>query len=230
MKFRILVGAALSSVVIATSSLAATLSLVGTGGLDTVLATDFHLTGVASDYGLIAGTSAVKQYSTADGTAGGLSVSGDTRLTFTYLGAVASAENSAFSAGSGTLKNKGIGASAVGDVVSSYHTFDGGVGAENLVDFTYSTIFTTPIVESGSISNVIGVTGKDGGGSTGLSMTFFKVSDTSYLAFFGDGRGDSDMDDMVVLISAVPLPAGGLLLLSAFGGFAAFRRRKSTQA
>lgn len=222
MKFKILIGAALSSVVLATSSFAATLSLVG--GTDTVLSADFSLGGVAADNGLVVGTTAVKTYSTADGTAGGLALDGSSTLSFTYLGSSAGAENTAFAVGGSELNNK----SSVAGVssVSSTHIFDATPGAENLVDFVYSTIFTNPAA-IGSISNVSGISGYDG---NGLSMTFFRESDTSFLAFFGDGRGDNDMDDMVVRIAAVPLPAGGLLLISAFGGFAAFRRRKSKQA
>ena len=48
------------------------------------------------------------------------------------------------------------------------------------------------------------------------------------LSFSGVGDNDSLgglLDD--VSISAVPLPAGGLLLLGALGGLAAMRRRKS---
>ena len=57
-------------------------------------------------------------------------------------------------------------------------------------------------------------------------MAFYQESSKKVLAFFGDGRGDSDFDDMVVRISVIPLPAGGLLLLTAMGGFAVARRKK----
>ncbi|MEO1365246.1 MAG: VPLPA-CTERM sorting domain-containing protein [Pseudomonadota bacterium] len=54
------------------------------------------------------------------------------------------------------------------------------------------------------------------GGSFAFSASFVESND---VAFF-----EGEVDDLIM--SAVPLPAGGLLLLSAFGGVAAFRRRK----
>jgi hypothetical protein len=61
-----------------------------------------------------------------------------------------------------------------------------------------------------------------------LSISFGAVFNNgkSVYAFFGDGRGDRDYDDMVVRIDAVPLPASALLLLGAFGGLGAIRRKK----
>lgn len=216
MKFRILIGAALSSVVLATSSFAATLS-VGDGA-DFTLTDGFNPSGsVIADYGLTTGVggTVVQQFTSASTTGLDL-LGGSSPIRIKFLGTEASATNTAFSIGSSVLDNK---LNAINDTVF----FVSGAG---LVDFTFSTIFSTNPLVDGSIQN--------GGGGTGhyqnLSMSFLQIDDENVLAFFGDGRFDQDIDDMVVLISAVPLPAGGLLLLSAFGGFAAFRRRKSKQA
>ena len=45
---------------------------------------------------------------------------------------------------------------------------------------------------------------------------------------FGDGLGDSDLDDIVfrVDVSQVPVPAAGFLLVGGLGAMAALRRRK----
>ena len=69
----------------------------------------------------------------------------------------------------------------------------------------------------------------------GLSLGFSLSADgkTAY-AFFDDGgsapglEGDVDLDydDLAFSISAVPVPAGGLLLISGLGALAAARRRK----
>ena len=108
-----------------------------------------------------------------------------------------------------------------------------------LLSFAYS-----PRVEGGSATNGIGfaiaslsgsITGPDvmNGTSVGawtyLSYAFSVAEEGSYLlSFSGVGTDESFgglLDD--VSISAVPLPAGGLLLLGALGGLAAMRRRKS---
>lgn len=52
-----------------------------------------------------------------------------------------------------------------------------------------------------------------------------------YLFFDDDGaNNDDNHDDLVIRISAVPLPAGGLLLIGAVGGLALLRRRKALAA
>lgn len=217
MKFRILVGAALSSVVIATSSLAATLSI--SGGTATNLTAGFNPSGsVIADYGLTTGVGGtlVQKFDTTSIIGNGLSLDVASDISITFLGREAGATNTAFSFGSAILNNQ---TSSINDTIG----FNSVAG---LVDFTFATIFSTNPLVDGSIQNGVGGVGNH----TNLSMSFLQLNDRNVLAFFGDGRYDQDIDDMVVLISAVPLPAGGLLLLSAFGGFAAFRRRKSKQA
>lgn len=52
-----------------------------------------------------------------------------------------------------------------------------------------------------------------------------------YLFFDDDGaNNDDNHDDLVIRISVVPLPAGGLLLIGAVAGLAALRRRKARAA
>lgn len=67
------------------------------------------------------------------------------------------------------------------------------------------------------------------GAWTPFTQNFSVVAGGNYtLSFSGSGANDSLgglLDN--VAISAVPLPASGLLLLGAFGGVAALRRRKS---
>lgn len=67
---------------------------------------------------------------------------------------------------------------------------------------------------------------------TSLNLAFSNVftgdnGRDAVVAFFGDGAGDTDFDDMIVGIQVIPLPAGLVLLLSALGGlgFVASRRR-----
>ena len=217
MKLKYLLGAVLSTVVLATSSFAATLSVVS--GSDTALPTNFDPNGgVIATYSLTTGGlgTLVKKFDSTSIIGNGLTLSDSSGIRITYLGSEAGATNTAFSWGSGVLNNK---TSSLGDHID----FNSGAG---LVDFTFATIFNVNPFEGGSIQNGVGGAGTH----EGLSMAFLRLNDTNYLGFFGDGRDDNDLDDMVVLISAVPLPAGGLLLLSAFGGFAAFRRRKNKQA
>lgn len=55
------------------------------------------------------------------------------------------------------------------------------------------------------------------------------VVEGSTIAFFGDGTGDSDLDDMVIgigITSVVPLPAPVLLLVSALAGLGFVSRMK----
>jgi len=64
-----------------------------------------------------------------------------------------------------------------------------------------------------------------------LSYIFTYDGSGDYLSFADTSGTDNDQGGPVldnVVLSAVPLPAGGLLLLGALGGFAALRRRKTT--
>jgi hypothetical protein len=95
----------------------------------------------------------------------------------------------------------------------------------DVLDFTYCTNSGAGAPDS-CISNF------DGLSSDGLkiaSTEIFQVDGRDTVFFlFGDGAGDTDVSDFVVRVqvAAVPLPAGGVLLLTALGGFAAMRSRK----
>ena len=134
----------------------------------------------------------------ATSTTPGLLLDEGTLIEVTFLGKEAGAQNYAFSLG-GTISNW----DAIG---SSYITY---VSAGTL-DFSFSSNLGTVASNDGTV-----------GGDAAIGFS-------SIYAFFDDSgaNGDRDFDDMVVRISVVPLPAGGLLLLTALGGFAAARRKK----
>ena len=90
-------------------------------------------------------------------------------------------------------------------------TFDGTVALKADTNYRFS-FFHSAFSQSPDAS---GAADSDGG-SFAFSASFDQSND---VAFF-----EGEVDDLIM--SAVPLPAGGLLLISALGGVAAFRRRK----
>lgn len=210
---KLAIGAAISSLFLATAVSAATLSIVG--GADVTLDADHN-----PDYSDLALVDPALVPTAGDGTmikafgfggeafngTNGLVLSSLSKVTITFLGKEAGASNTAFNFSGGSLSNNG----AAGSSISS-------IDAPDLVDFGFDTLVGGVLH---FIDNGIGQS------DPSLSMGFYQESARTVLAFFGDGRGDSDYDDMVVRISVVPLPAGGLLLLSAMGGFAVVRRKK----
>ena len=78
-----------------------------------------------------------------------------------------------------------------------------------------------------SCTAVTGVDGKPG--VQGAPLVFSNLAAGDYrIAFYNNVRPETGGAQFIV--SAVPLPAGGLLLLSAFGAAAAMRRRKKADA
>ena len=142
----------------------------------------------------------------------GLSVNGTSDVTVTFLGKEAGYVNFAME----TLDGQMLADTTPGQSI----TFTQNAG---LISFAFKTLGTNP---AGVITNGVG------GTSEALDMAFSAIFNggKSVIALFGDGGGnnDNDRDDMVVRIDVVPvpLPAGGLLLLTALGGVAAIRRRK----
>jgi hypothetical protein len=148
----------------------------------------------------------------------GLKLNSGAKLVFTYLGDDAN------------FRNKSFGLAGV----SLFDTATATVGQKKVVYGNPAGIvellFTTNggnALPDGSIENGVG-------GDPGLSLGFALSADlrTAY-AFFDDGGSapgisgvDLDYDDLAFSISAVPVPAGGLLLISGLGALAVARRRK----
>ena len=215
---KLAIGAAISSFMMATAVSAASLSIVG--GTDVVLSgagSDLHnpdYTALAAiDPSLVPTVGAgdtIKNFGNMgeafDGT-NGLNLSDSRRLRIMFLGKHANATNTIFDIDGNSLSNKG----AAGATIEA-------IDDPDWVDIVFQTLRNTG---PETITNNVGQT------DPRLSMGFYQENSKNVLAFFGDGRGDTDWDDMVVRISIVPLPAGGLLLLTALGGFAAVRRKKT---
>lgn len=151
------------------------------------------------------------------GASNGLEIvgAGPFKITYTYLGKEAGNTNHSIYAGNQVLF---LGTDARGSVKTADQAMAG------LIDFGFVT--TAPNSALGTILN----NGAANPNSANYAIGYFKLSDTSYLALFDDiASGDRDFDDHGIRIdvTAVPLPAGGLLLLTALGGIAAMRRRKA---
>lgn len=214
---KLAIGAAISSLFMATAVSAASLSIVGgtdvvlSGAGDTLHDPDYANL-AALDPALVPSVGAgdtIKAFgfgAEAFNGSNGLSLSDPSRINIMFLGKQANASNSAFNIDGDSLSNNG----AAGAVISAAD-----------LPIWVSLVFET--LKSGGIESITNNVGQT---DPLLSMGFYQENSKNVIAFFGDGRGDSDYDDMVVRISVVPLPAGGLLLLSAMGGFAVVRRKK----
>lgn len=162
----------------------------------------------------------------------GLRITGPGILTYTYLGYEAANRNHAVigtpPAPGGTefrARPPGAGGSAVGDSFTTTQTMAG------LVRFLFST--THPVRSNSTFAN-------DGAATattrlpSDFAIGYWRLSDTSYYLLFDDiSRNDRDFDDLVmrVDVAIIPLPAGGVLLLTALGGLAlAARRRRAAAA
>jgi len=211
-----------TAVAFATAASAATFSVIG--GTPTTLPTDFDAALMAGPAPLPAVGDPITSFSGTDPFAngGGLYISASSQLTFTYLGKEATASNSAsqFAMG-GTLLST---ANNVGTTATA------GQAGPGFVDFVFTTMegMFEDINGNGSTMEALSIANNGTSAFSGLHIAFGMVFNNgrSVLAFFGDGRGDSDFDDMVVRIDAVPLPASALMLLGAMGGLGALRLRK----
>lgn len=155
-------------------------------------------------------------------TNGGLFLNGKGTMNFTFLGKEAGAKNASITTGGASITNhNGLGA--------SMSALQHGAG---FINFMFQTVEAAweDINGNGTKGETLTIANNGANGFSGLSMAYGAVFNNgkSVLAFFGDGRGDVDYDDMVVRIDLVPLPAAGLMMLGALGGLGALRRKKKT--
>jgi hypothetical protein len=103
--------------------------------------------------------------------------------------------------------------------------FNRNSGSQETLAFGVGT--TTGLLGPADFAALIGTTFGNG------FLSFVATSDSMSLFFTDDNTpGDADaggpvIDNVSVSLAAVPLPAGGLLLIGALGGLAALRRRKT---
>ena len=213
-------GAFICAMAMASTVSAATLSIVG--GTDRQLPGNHDPSYVGLDPALVPSVGAgdfVKAFSddgsefeAFDGT-NGLMLDKASKIRITFLASQANATNIVLNKAGGSLNNK---TDTPGDFIDS-------LNAPMWVNLLFQTFDRTGVNFIGDIENNTG-----GQNDDGLSIAYFLENSKNALAFFGDGRGDTDHDDLVVRISILPLPASAILLLGALGGLWVLRRRKIT--
>lgn len=207
---KLFVYAASAFILTASSSFAATLNFVGTGQVSDVTRNDIDAS-FNTEIDIITGDQKTRH--------NGLfldAASGPARVTYTYLGAEAGNRNFGLAIGERPFFNRGPRASTVGEQVSVIQESSG------LLDFAFGTY--APLRAIGLFLN----NGLAFPGSSNFAMGFIQIDVNSFYVLFDDiAAGDRDFDDMAVRIDVapVPLPAGGLLLLSALAGGLIMRRR-----
>lgn len=97
--------------------------------------------------------------------------------------------------------------------------------ADGLTTCTYN-----PYTQGGLTTAYGKLVGQINGGNffaIGTNYSGFAGATGQLLLFNFDSNKSDNSGEIVATVTAVPLPAGGLLLLGALGGIAALRRRKS---
>jgi hypothetical protein len=182
---------------------AATLTLQG--GIDGSLNSDWTANSPYTDP-LVIG-SPIKLFSSTQAFEDGVHLVGTSDLQYTYLGTEAA--NTNYSSLFGNVFNSKTAAAGTSVTV---------LGASSgLLDFYFETLGET--TSAGKFVN--GATNN----LAGLSLAVFVESSTSMILLFGDGLGDSDYDDMMIRVSAVPLPAAFWLFGSGLVGLFGMRKR-----
>jgi hypothetical protein len=236
---KLLTASAVAAAMTAGVAQAATLSIIG--GTSVTVDNDFSL---AAQTGLVIGQPGLKEFDSTNIAGAGLFLSGPSKLRFTFVGKEAGATNMAFRGpASGPANTPGNDPSGSNTTLlfnnqsSAINSFVEILSPAGFVNFLFQTtgLSGAPNNETlgdgiSSGNNVDGfaiIRNGFGADDTRISMTLFQINGSRVLALFGDGRGDSDQDDMAVEISAVPVPAAGFLLIGALGGLVALRRRKT---
>lgn len=207
---RFFTGAIAAVVLTASTATAATLSLYGTGQTHNVTGNDI-LPGVNNtSIDFIDGASKTSNNGLF------LNASGDTSVTYTFLGGEAGHRNFSAVVGDFEFFNRGIFATSAGAQATVTQQSSG------FLDFAFGTY--APLWAVGLFNN----DGTAVPNSSNFAMGFVQISATAFYVLFDDiASGDRDFDDMAMRIDVapVPLPAGGLLLLSALGAALLLRRQ-----
>jgi len=221
MKLRIL--AAMVTLAIAAGAgtvSAATLSLIGLGYVGANLSPGLPISNYNLSGGIDQGLAITYLTGNVKNVTNGLSVSGPARVTFTYLGSEAGNRNYSLLSSGAEFNNTSTGLGAVSTPITI---------ASGLLKFAFGT--SSPAGAVGLIRNDGIAVPADNRYAIGYSAVF-NGGKSIYIYFDDIAANDRDFDDLVARadISAVPIPAAGLLLLGALAGLGAMARRRRNAA